>query len=76
MCQMLLRPPEWLKATIQKEARRVGVTTNALVLQILCAWADANGISPATTGQVVDPSQIQIEMPGGSTPPPALPPAG
>ena len=67
MSQMLLRPPEWLKTAIQTEAHRVGVTTNALSLQILCAWADANGMSP---------DQVQIEVPGDSTPPPTVPPAG
>ncbi len=63
MCQMLIRPPEWLKAAIQTEARRVGVTINALALQILCSWADSNGLSPTS------PST-------GPTPPPAPPPVG
>ena len=51
MCQMLLRPPDWMKIAIQEEAKRVGITTNALALQILCEWADKNGLSPNTFPQ-------------------------
>lgn len=67
MCQMLLRPPEWLKTAIQAEARRVGVTTNALALQILCGWADSNGLSPAAPpSQAADPDQLRLDIPSGS----------
>lgn len=40
MAQMLIRPPDDLKEVLQKEARRIGITLNALSIQILRDWAD------------------------------------
>lgn len=42
MAQMLIRPPDSLKESLQKEARRKGMSLNALVLQILWEWLDRN----------------------------------
>ena len=42
MAQMLLRPPDNLKKALQEEAQRIGITLNALALQILRNWADQN----------------------------------
>ena len=40
MAQMLIRPPDSLKESLQNEARRKGMSLNALVLQILWEWLD------------------------------------
>ena len=42
MAQMLIRPPEDLKEILQGEAQRIGITLNALVIQILRDWVDRN----------------------------------
>ncbi len=38
MSQMLIRAPEELKDKITTEAKRIGISTNALLLQILWTW--------------------------------------
>lgn len=38
MSQMLIRAPEELKSRITSEAKRIGISTNALLLQILWNW--------------------------------------
>lgn len=42
MTQMLVRPPEDLKEILQREAKRIGITLNALLIQILRSWVDSN----------------------------------
>ena len=42
MAQMLVRPPDDLKEILQGEAQRIGITLNALLIQILRDWADRN----------------------------------
>lgn len=37
--QILIRTTVELKAILQKEAKRIGITLNALILQILWDWA-------------------------------------
>ena len=38
MAQMLVRPPDGLKDELQRRAQKMGITLNALVLQILWDW--------------------------------------
>lgn len=40
MAQILVRSPDELKEWLQQEAKRIGITLNALVLQIL--WQHIN----------------------------------
>ncbi len=40
MVQILIRPPEALKENLKREARRMGITLNAIVLQILWEWVE------------------------------------
>ena len=40
MAQILIRPPEALKESLKCEARRMGITLNAIVLQILWEWVE------------------------------------
>ena len=42
MAQMLIRAPDDLKEVLQGEAQRIGITLNALLIQILRGWADHN----------------------------------
>ena len=42
MTQMLIRLPDALKESLRKEARRRGVSLNALALQILWEWLDCS----------------------------------
>ena len=42
MAQMLVRPPDGLKDELQKRAQQMGITLNALVLQILWDWVNTN----------------------------------
>ena len=42
MAQILIRPPEDLKEILQQEAQLIGITLNALLVQILRDWADRN----------------------------------
>lgn len=42
MAQMLIRSPDDLKDILQQEAQRIGITLNALLVQILRDWADRN----------------------------------
>lgn len=44
MAQILIRGTEELKKTINSEAARLGVSTNALILFILKEWVDRNDI--------------------------------
>lgn len=37
---MPIRPPEELRKSIKDEANRLGISANALVLQILWSWAE------------------------------------
>jgi len=41
MAQILVRAPDGLKNDLQKEARKLGITLNAFVLQILWDWVKA-----------------------------------
>ena len=41
MVQILIRPPEALKENLKREARRMGITLNAIVLQILWEWVES-----------------------------------
>ncbi len=41
--QILIRTTEELKKTLQKEAKRIGITLNALILQILWEWVKREG---------------------------------
>lgn len=54
MAQMLVRPPEDLKDRLQIEAQRMGLTLNALVLQILWDW-DRNKETEDTTAAQLPP---------------------
>jgi len=36
--QILIRAPKELKDTLQKRAKQIGITLNALILQILWEW--------------------------------------
>lgn len=38
MEQMLIRAPKELKTEVTNEAKRIGISTNALLLQILDDW--------------------------------------
>jgi len=40
MAQMLIRSPDNLKAILQDKAKDMGITLNALLLQILWQWAE------------------------------------
>ena len=40
--QILIRTTEELKEILQKEAKRIGLTMNALILQILWDWVKKN----------------------------------
>lgn len=40
MAQMLVRSPQDLKDSLQSEAKRIGITLNALLIQILREWTD------------------------------------
>ena len=40
MSQILLRAPDELKTIVTNEAKRIGISTNALILQILWEWAE------------------------------------
>ncbi|WP_283618516.1 hypothetical protein [Flavonifractor plautii] len=42
MAQMLVRPPDGLKDELQRRAQQMGITLNALVLQILWDWMKEN----------------------------------
>lgn len=42
MAQMLIRSPDDLKENVQREAKRIGITTNAFVIQILRDWERRN----------------------------------
>lgn len=44
MKQILIRTPEILKNFMQNEAKKIGITLNALVLQILWSWARKHGL--------------------------------
>ena len=41
MAQILIRPPEVLKEKLKYEARRMGITLNAIILQILWEWIES-----------------------------------
>lgn len=41
--QILIRTTEELKTILQKEAKRIGITLNALILQILWEWVKREG---------------------------------
>lgn len=45
MAQMLVRAPDELKESVVAEAQRIGISLNALVIQILWDWAKNNSIS-------------------------------
>lgn len=38
MSQMLIRAPEELKEKISGEAKRIGISMNALLIQIIWSW--------------------------------------
>ncbi len=38
MSQILIRTPDETKEFIQKKAKKIGITVNALVLQVLWEW--------------------------------------
>lgn len=40
MSQILIRAPEELKRKITSEAKRIGISVNSLILQILWEWAE------------------------------------
>ena len=42
MCQILIRAPKELKTFIVNEAKRIGISANALILQILWEWLRKN----------------------------------
>lgn len=42
MAQILLRSPDDLKVEIQSIAKKMGIPTNALILQILWTWLEEN----------------------------------
>ena len=46
MAQMLIRSPDRLQELIHGEAKRRGVTVNALILQILWSWVEHNSPAP------------------------------
>ena len=41
MVQILIRPPEALKEKLKCEAQRMGITLNAMILQILWEWVES-----------------------------------
>lgn len=41
--QILIRAPEALKQELQKYAKKIGITMNALILQILWDWLGNKG---------------------------------
>lgn len=41
--QILIRAPKELKEILQERAKRIGVTLNALILQILWEWVENKG---------------------------------
>lgn len=48
--QILIRTTEELKKTLQKEAKRIGITLNALILQILWEWVKREGQGAVESG--------------------------
>lgn len=42
--QILIRAPQELKQIMQGETKRLGITLNALILQILWSWVKENGL--------------------------------
>ncbi len=49
--QILIRTTVELKAILQKEAKRIGITLNALILQILWDWAKKADLVKQTEGK-------------------------
>ena len=45
MAQLLIRPPDELKETLQRRAQEMGIPLNALVLNIIREWQKGNPIS-------------------------------
>lgn len=45
MMQILIRAPKEIKSFLQNNAKRIGITLNALILQILWDWAMENGFT-------------------------------
>ena len=48
--QILIRTTEELKKTLQKEAKQIGITLNALILQILWNWVKREGQGAVESG--------------------------
>ena len=61
MAQMLVRPPEDLKDRLQIEAQRMGLTLNALVLQILWDWAKSKTVEATKAAQLPPRTEDQAE---------------